>query len=261
MSASQLLFGSIQGRASEQFVAPPPPVIAPTDGLIYYYKLDSIVEEGGGIITTPHSPTPAGNIEDGRLRGLFVEVQGKYGNALETAVGAKGAHIEWPDRLVSDMLYISKYGGTQGTISAWVKRNAGEGILVLGTAANLLRNASRHNWVVGADGSMIMSEFEGAGTSTTSPSVVPANVWTHVAFSFDSSGRSMYVNGIKQSINDNTAVYQKVGASDFYGAASCASWFSISRQTENPYRRLDQLRIYSRKLTDAEIDILSRETL
>src|SRR6185295_1497182 len=95
--------------------------------------------------------------------------------------------------------------------------------------------------------------WTGNDTSVFSGSAIPLNTWTHVAVTINGDLTTFYVNGqVAGAANqdrgdaiDNTSTGVSIGREEYSGSLPAGRWFFNGK--------LDDIRIYNRALTQAEI--------
>jgi hypothetical protein len=206
------------------------PVVPPLPaGLVAAYAFN----EGAG--TTVADATGLGHT--GTVVGATWTPSGRYGAGL--VFNGTNARVTVPDAADLDLT-------TGVTLEAWVyPTTAGGGawrtVITKDTAASgtylLYANTDTNN-----AGMFVGSTFQ---QQTTGGPTLAANSWTHLTGTYDGSTIRLYVNGVQvasraqtQPMTTNNALLS-IGGSSVWG-----EWFA---------GRLDELRIYNRALTAAEI--------
>lgn len=92
--------------------------------------------------------------------------------------------------------------------------------------------------------------------STTSTTIAPANVWHHLAFTVDSSGNALYVDGVQAAMTYGTGTASTTAF--FSTIYSAATTFDVCRMntTDAPAYltgAIAQLTLYNRALTAGEV--------
>jgi hypothetical protein len=80
--------------------------------------------------------------------------------------------------------------------------------------------------------------------NTTAPSPVPLNAWTHLACTFDGTTARLFVNGTEVASRPETTPITTSDEPVHIGGNFYGEWFP---------GRIDEVRIYNRALTEAEI--------
>jgi hypothetical protein len=148
--------------------------------------------------------------------------------------------------------------GDQATVATWVK-----------TAASKNHNTivSKGEWkdayslLIKGDSTPKDLLWTGNDTSVLSASPVPTNVWTHVAVTINSNLTTFYLNGqVSGATNqnrgnpiDNATNNVCLGREQYSGSMPAGRWFF--------YGLMDDVRIYARALTGAEIAGIVADTL
>jgi concanavalin A-like lectin/glucanase superfamily protein len=223
--------------------------VAPTGGLIGEWKLD----ETGGT-----NANDSKNNYDATVFGGAAFVAGKLGNALNLnngTAGTGGKYAQMPSNGTLDNVQEGNY-----TISAWFN------------PASLPPNAAQENvyWAVVAKASPNMGilynnlgKFHarhlltgGVGEQATTPTTYPPGSWYHVvsAVSKTAGTVKIYVNGVFQdqaSFAANTAA-EEYDATPWQIGKAGTVWAANGK--------VDQVRIYNRELSAAEVGDLYHET-
>ena len=200
----------------------------PLPGLVAAWGFDT----GSGTTAADQS----GNGNTGTLSSATWSTTGKYGSALSFNGG--NAYVNVPDSNSLDLT-------TGMTIEGWVRPASGggwqtllvkerPGELVYGLYANTDANRPQSQVTIGNIARLLN------GTTT-----VPAGLWTHLAATFDGTTERLYANGtqvaqlaVSGSITTSTSPL-KIGGNAIWG-----EWFN---------GLIDEVRIYNRALTPAEI--------
>lgn len=136
--------------------------------------------------------------------------------------------------------------GQARTWSFWLRKGTGSNNLVIDKSSIFNGN---HIWVEYTTGSKIRGGVV-AATGLTSASTLRTGEWYHVTFTYDGSNTRMYINGRLDAgptaqtapADDNSAIFVMGYTSEQYSAAGA----------------LDDLRIYDRALSAAEVSALYR---
>jgi Concanavalin A-like lectin/glucanases superfamily len=199
---------------------------APT-GLVAAYSFN----EGAG--TGVADASGGGNA--GSIGSAAWTTAGKYGNAL--SFNGSSARVTVPDspslRLTNGM-----------TLGAWVfptaVNSAWRDVIYKGNDDYYLE-ATSSNAGRPAGGGI----FGGSAGAAYGTSNLAANAWTHLAATYDGTTLRLYVNGMQDSSNATSgAIATSSGALSFGGDALYGQYFS---------GRIDNVRIYNRALTQAQI--------
>jgi len=213
--------------------------------LVGWWKLD----EGSG--TTAYDSSGNGN--DGTLQGNPQWVTGKIGGALQ---------FDGDDSVNLGNANMLNLGTDNWTITAWIKTTiTGTGDDNKGTVF-----ANGGDWSGGIRFTLAVSESqEGSITLTTdddstkvqatSSATVNDGVWHHVVGMRDGTTLNVYIDGILDGTNSVPAGYNLSGTSQHDAYIG-----TITDHTNNSLRKyfrdgaIDDVRIYSRALTQAEIE-------
>jgi hypothetical protein len=180
-----------------------------------------------------------GNEHDGTIEGPEWTDRGKYGDALAFNGEAEDC-VTVPE---SEELELSE----EMTLEAWVKAGSPteddpiifkEGYGGIGYAMGLgVSSAGKPDGLIGEGG----GEFE----SVTAPYAIEANVWTHLAFTYDGAHMRLYVNGELVATKTQSSGPLAAGGSLRIGCSGI--W------EEGFDGRIDEVRIYDRALGAAEV--------
>jgi hypothetical protein len=199
-----------------------------SNGLVAAYAFN----EGTGTTTTDTS----GNTNTGSLTSTTWTTSGKFGNALTFNGTSSRANV-------NDAASLDLTNGM--TLEAWVYPTTGTGwrTVILkeksgGLTYGLYANSSsaRPGIYINTGG----SDISVAGTTTLS-----LNTWSHLAATYDGATLKLYVNGVQAGSRSTTGNMQvstsslRIGGNTIWG-----EYFK---------GRIDEVRIYSRALTQAEI--------
>ena len=198
--------------------------ITTPSGLVAAYGFD----ETSGTTTSDRS----GNNNTGTLVNATRTTAGKYGSALSFNGSAQ---VNVPDSASLDLT-------TGFTLEAWVSPSATPS----GWRALLAKDVDRYYLMAGTNSNApgVGGTFGTTNTNVFGTAVLATNVWTHVAATYDGATIRFYINGVQVSSQAQTGAVSTsnsgltIGA-DFYG--------------ENFNGKIDEVRIYNRALTLAEI--------
>ena len=184
----------------------------------------------------PSAADASGRGNAGTIAGATRTASGRFGGAL-TFDGVNDL-VTVPDAASLDLT-------TGMTLEAWVNPTA------LGTAwrtAMLKERGSGLAYALYAHdgaGHNAGYAFTGAERGVASPAALPLNAWTHVATTYDGTTLRQYVGGVQvASTAVSGALTVSTGALRFGGNNVWGEWFA---------GRLDELRVYNRALTAAEV--------
>jgi hypothetical protein len=200
---------------------------SPSKGLVAAYSFS----EGRGTTIADKS----GNGNTGTISGA-TWAQGKYGSALSfNGVNAIVAVKASPSLNVS----------TGMTLEAWINPNANQS----GWRTILQREVDAYFLNASNSGGPLLPSgggtFNGNVSYVSGPTANPINTWTHVALTYDGAVQRLYVNGIQVSSKAVSGAIQtnssplRIGGNSPYG-----EYFN---------GRIDEIRIYDRALSAAEI--------
>jgi concanavalin A-like lectin/glucanase superfamily protein len=212
----------ILGISGVSAVAQPVP-----GGLVAAYSFD----EGSG----PSVHDASGNGHTGVLANATWTSQGKFGQAL--AFNGVNAWVTVSDSSLLDLT-------TGMTLEAWVLPTTTTGVrdILLKEGPNVdLYNLYARNW----RGLPEANVFAGGGNQTAEGTVLPANVWTHVASTYDGVTVRLLLNGVEvASTVRSGAIATSTGPLRIGGNGMWGEFFQGS---------IDEVRIYNRVLTQPEI--------
>ena len=196
-------------------------------GLVAAYGFD----EGTGTSTADAS----GNGRTGTISGATWSTQGKFGNALSFNGGSNLV-------TVADAPALRLTTGM--TLEAWVFPTLGSGvrdvIIKEGPGADYY-NLYARNWRGLPESNALVS---GSNRTAEGPALA-ANVWTHLAGTYDGSAVRLYVNGVLvATTNFAGSISTSTGALRIGGNTLWGEYFQ---------GQIDEVRIYNRALTISEI--------
>ena len=207
----------------------PPPDVAPgASGLAAAYAFD----EGSGMDVIDSSPLS----NDGGLAGA-IRVEGRFGGGLQFDGQDDWVTIEDDDSLdLTDGL----------TLEAWVKPSAGSG----GWSSVLLKEGgSGLSYALYADsdvGQPVSSVRIGSDHNLYGGSALPADVWTHLAATYDGVTQRLFINGEEVATRPLSGALETSNLPLRIGGNG--SWLD-----EFFSGVIDEVRIYGRALGEAEI--------
>src|SRR5205809_311342 len=196
-------------------------------GLVAAYSFN----EGSGTTVADVS----GNNNTGTLSGATWTTAGRYGNAL--VFNGTNASVTVPN--------AASLGLAPGmTLEAWVYATA----VPTGWRAVIDKNVDQYYLMASSDQGnrpAVGGTWTAGNQNTFGASGLPANAWTHLAATFDGATVRLYMNGVQVAsraqatpLTTSTGTLQ-IGANGYAG--------------ENFAGRIDEVRIYNRALTTAEI--------
>jgi glucose/arabinose dehydrogenase len=180
----------------------------------------------------------SGNGRHGTIANATWLATGRYGKAL--LFNGTNASVSIADAAPLDL--------TNGmTLEAWVQPNAGMG--QTWRSVLMKERASGLSYALYANGesSRPSADINTGGTDqhALGAAVVVANVWTHLASTFDGTTLRLYVNGaLVQSKPVSGSIVTSTGALRIGGNSIWGEYFNGT---------IDEVRIYNRALTAAEI--------
>jgi len=195
-------------------------------GLVAAYALN----EGAGTTVADIS----GNGNTGTINGATWTTSGKFGNAL--VFNGTGAQVTIPNATSLRL--------TGMTLEAWVYPTA----TPTGWRAVIDKNVDGYYLMASTDVGnrpSVGGTWVGGNQNTIGPSVLAANVWTHLAATFDGATVRLFVNGVQvASQAQTTALTNTTGTLQLGGDSYPNEFFA---------GRIDEVRIYNRALGTAEI--------
>jgi beta-galactosidase len=213
-----------------------------TNGLLGWWPMD----ETGGLTAFDSS----GNGQDATLNGGTF-TNGDIGDALHLPGGTNNAQ------------FISSVDATQTTIAAWVRADSRGGSLyphILGTPGYHLifrfDTGSFSNSLDFATAKTAYGTTPVNGEWLTAANTISTGAWYHVAVSYDNGSLanvpSLYINGVKMAITTSTT--PSVTPPAYAGTNYIGNRLDLARGWDG---LIDDLRIYNRLLSDAEVQALA----
>ncbi len=188
--------------------------------------------EGAGTTTADAS----GNNNTGVISGATWTTQGRYGSALSF-------------NGTSNMVVVANSASlnltTAMTLSAWVMPTANQ----TGWRTILFREQDVYFLTAGTSSGNRRptggGTFNGTMNYISGPTAVPLNVWTHVALTWDGAQLRVYANGAQVATAARGGVLESVTTTLQIGGNVPYGEFFLGR--------LDEIRIYNRALSQAEV--------
>ena len=205
----------------------PSPASAQTPGLVAAYAFN----EGSGTTVADMS----GNNNNGTISAATWTTAGRFGNAL--VFNGTSARVTVPDAASLQLT-------TGMTLEAWVFPTATPTdwrAIVDKTVDGYYLMASTDK----GDGPSAGGTWVGGNQNTYGPSVVEVNTWTHLAATFDGETVRLFVNGAEVASQAQTTPLATTTGTLQIGGDSYPNEFFAGR--------IDEVRIYNRALTEAEI--------
>jgi hypothetical protein len=180
----------------------------------------------------------SGNGHTGTISGAAWTTQGKFGNALSF----DGVN-DWVTVNSSALLSLT----TAMTVEAWVFPTTSSG------ARNVLIkegiNRDTYNlYARSGGGKSEIYAFIGGQNRSAESNAVAANVWTHIAGTYDGTTLRLYINGVEVAAN-NLASGSILTSNNPLRIGGNSIWGEFFQG------RIDEIRIYARALTQAEIQL------
>lgn len=140
----------------------------------------------------------------------------------------------------------------QVSVSAWYYADTIQDSYLIFTANNCGFNDEAYALVYKVNSFMteMASGVNGCSRTQVFSSAITANTWYHVVFCIDTTGVQLYVNGVLTSQSHNLSWDYSQGANVIIGN-------SLNPALQAPFLgKVDDLRIYDRILTQAEVNLL-----
>lgn len=194
----------------------------------------------------------SGNSNDGSGFGNHLAAVGSPVLTANRASAANSAYLfNGTDACLVSMNPSSAFAITdEVSASVWVYRTATNDQKVIGHFNDL----GTAGWLIGVTPSDKLEVVVNNGwTYSLLLGSVPANTWTHLALTWKGGATLKgYVNGVKVSESGptDTAFINLTGTGTYFFKAGCSPWNgSIMRFSG----RIDDIRVYSREITEAEV--------
>lgn len=204
-----------------------PNALPPPAGLVLSFGFNT----GSGSTVVDGS----GNANNGTISGATWTTSGKFGNAL--SFNGVNAWVTVP--------HSSSLNLTTGmTLEAWVYPTtlAGTGDIIVKEGPG----SDYYNlYALGGAGQSQGTILVGASTHPIDGPLLAVNTWVHLALTYDGAVERLFVNGVQVASKNITGVIQtSTGVLRMGGNSMWGEYFQ---------GRIDEVRIYNRALTQAEI--------
>jgi hypothetical protein len=187
--------------------------------------------------------TSGTGVTDGSGRGN----NGTIAGAVRTTAGRFGSALTFDG--VNDWVTVPDSGpldlSTRATVEAWVfptaLGNAWRTVLIKEQPGQLVYALYANNDALRPSGHL----FTTGDLYANGSAQLPANAWSHLAMTWDGATQRLYVNGNQVATRAvSGTLVNSAGALRFGGNGVWSEWFA---------GRLDEIRIYDRTLTQAEL--------
>lgn len=215
-------------KSSTVMVVVKPGAAAAVPGLVAAYSF----KEGSGATVNDAS----GNGNTGTISGAAWNTQGKHGSALS---------FNGTNSLVTIPASASLNVSSAMTLEAWINPAVSQ------SGWRTIMQREVNAWFLNASNSSGPLRPAGGGTFgggidyVLGPTASPVNAWTHIALTYDGSTLRLYMNGTQVSSKPMSGAIQtnssplRIGGNSPYG-----EYFN---------GRIDEVRVYNRALSQAEI--------
>ena len=226
------------------------PVYGPSDGLLVRLAFDETAGTAAAD-TSGASPATPGVLATIGGTGLpqWQPTGGRFRGAL--AFDGEGQRVE-----IADSAEKPLDGFAQLTVSAWMRLDSANAVSRALVAKRGTTSASTISWQLGLNSSRRLTANIGSA-AVTGPTTLAAGQWHHVAMVFDGTlddrRLKLFVNGLPEIFGTVSATQLTRAATvpvrvgDYTAAALSSSFLGL----------LDEVRIYNRALTQAEILLLA----
>lgn len=164
---------------------------------------------------------------------------GKYGKAL--SFDGSNDHVSVPDSSSLDLT-------NKMTIEAWVRPTAGSGwrtVMMKENGSELAYGMYARESSNRPSGWLRINPTSGSSFSAGATPGLALNTWTHMATTYDGTTLRLFINGAQRATRATTgSMYTTAGPLKFGGNAMWGEYFA---------GQLDEIRVYNRALTAAEI--------
>jgi Concanavalin A-like lectin/glucanases superfamily/Bacterial Ig domain len=173
---------------------------------------------------------------NGTVSGASRSTAGRYGGAL--SFDGVNDSVSVPDAASLDLT-------NNMTLSAWVRPTGSTDwrtVLLKERPGGQAYSLYASSGVAAPSGTVAIG---GSDQEVLSPSELPANAWSHLAFTYDGSFMRLYVNGLEVSSKPQTGnAPVSTGALKIGGNAVWGEWFA---------GLIDEVRLYNRALTSTQL--------
>src|SRR5882724_9543448 len=204
----------------------PSPARAQVPGLVAAYAFN----EGSGTTVADVS----GNNNNGTISAATWTTAGKFGSAL--VFNGTSAQVTVPN---ATSLQLT----TGMTLEVWVFPTGS----LAGWRAVLDKNVDGYYLMASSDPNnrpAVGGTWTGGNQNTAAPTALALNAWTHLAATFDGATVRLYVNGVQVASQAQTSALAPTTGTLQIGGDSYGEFFA---------GRIDEVRIYNRALSAAEI--------
>lgn len=205
-----------------------PATLAATPGLVAAYGFN----EGSG---TSGADASGNGLTATLSGGATWTTQGKYGGALQFS--GSGQLVTVADANLLDL-------STGMTLEAWVYPTVASGVqdVIIKEGSNVdIYNLYARNWRGLPEGNV----YVGGSNQTAEGTALPTGAWTHLAATYDGATVKLYVNGsLVGSTPISGTIPASTGALRIGGNTLWGEYFQ---------GRIDEVRVYNRALTAAEV--------
>jgi len=142
---------------------------------------------------------------------------------------------------------------TAGTVSAWIYTYAYTsfaGILHKGSATNFSDEEYSLQFWSGNKIYWGVTKTGGGTVSVTSPSAIPLNTWKHLCGTWDATAMKLYIDGTQVATRVGTTALKAAGALNIGAQLDVSPFYAFNGI-------IDDVRIYNRAISDAEVTALA----
>jgi hypothetical protein len=220
--------GAVNGTAIVTVAVMPPP---PVSGLVAAYGF----EEASGSAVTDLS----GNGNTGTMVNATRTTAGKYGSGL--TFNGTTAYVQVPDAASLDL-------AATGTVAVWMFQTVAKGQAGLIHKGQLSSFADEAYSLQNSGTTRLPEIYVTSGTASkdvVATTALTLSAWHHVAATWDASGTKLYIDGVLNASATGALTVRNTTGALVLGA-QYANGFPFQGT-------LDEVRIYNRALTQAEI--------